>query len=314
MKSNFKVKIQVDKSGEERYIVKDNDNIIIGRFNIFELNNFSKRCDIKLNFYRHSNYELLLDTLTLILNAVFKNNNVFKVNIRVSEDINASAFLNLGFTLEGILGQNEYCNGEYLDELSFGITRIEYTKQRNYPLVELKSKNVVLRNLTPADADDLLNYYKKNKNYLAPFEPSRDSNFYTLESQRNLLNESYKQFLNGTNIELGIFKDNKLIGKIKLSNIIYGSLKSGVLGYSLDEDEQGNGYMRESVETFLEYVFMECNLHRVEASALVNNEKSRKVLESVGFKLVGINEKYLLVNGKWQDHVTYYIIKEDFNK
>lgn len=313
MKYDFKVKIYTDKSGEE-YIIKDNNSIIVGRFCIWEPKVLSKRYDIKLNFYRQNNYELLIDALTLILKAAFKNNNVFKVNIRISEEINVSAFLNLGFTLEGVFGANEYYNGEYFDELSFGITRTEYIKQNKNFIIELKGRNVTLRNLTPADSEDLLEYYKKNKNYLAPFEPVRDSSFYRLETQRNLLNESYKQFLNGTTIDMGVFKDDKLIGKVKLSNIIYGSLKSGVLGYSLDEDEQGKGYMRESVSIFLKYVFNECNLHRVEASALVDNIRSRKVLEHIGFKLVGINEKYLLVNGKWHDHATYYIIKDHFNE
>ena len=313
MKDDFKVKIYADKSGEE-YIIKDNNNIVIGRFNISELSNFSKRCDIKLKFYRQNNYELLIDSLKLILQAAFKNNSVFKVNIKTSENINVDVFLNLGFTLEGILSKNEYYNGEYFDELCFGMTRAEYVKQKKFPSIELKEKNITLRNLTPADAEELLKYYKKNKNYLAPFEPCRDLNFYTLETQRKLLNESYKQFLNGSNIDLGIFSDERLIGKIKLSNIIYGSLRSGILGYSLDEDEQGKGYMRACVSIFLEYIFKEYNLHRVEASVLVDNERSKKVLEYVGFKLVGINPKYLLVNGKWQDHATYCIIKDEFIK
>lgn len=312
MESNLKVKISVDKSLNQEYIIKDSNDIIIGRFNILEMNISSKRCNIKLNFYRTSSYELLYDSLSQILKAIFKNNAIFKVNITVLENISVSAFLNSGFTLEGVLSQNEYYQGEYLDELSFGITRIEYSKHRIYSMIELKGKNIVLKNLTPGDADKLLKYYKKNKKHLAPFEPSRDSSFYTLENQRALLNESYRQLLNGTNIELGIFKSDNLIGKIRLSNIVYGSLKSGVLGYSIDEDEQGKGYMKESVRLFLNYAFNECDLHRVEASALIDNEKSRKVLESVGFKLAGINEKYLLVNGKWQDHATYYIIKDDF--
>lgn len=313
MKNDLKVKINLDKSSQQEYIIKDIDNITIGRFNILELNIPNKRCNVKLNFYRESSYELLCDSLNQILKAIFKNNSIFKVNIQVLENINANAFLNSGFTLEGVLSQNEYYKGEYLDELSFGITRIEYSKHKNNSIIKLQGKNIVLRNLTPGDAEELLQYYKKNKNYLAPFEPSRDSRFYTLENQRKLLNESYRQLLNGTNIELGIFKSDKLIGKLKLSNIVYGSLKSGILGYSIDEDEQGKGYMKESVRLFLNYAFNECELHRVEASALVDNEKSRRVLKSVGFKLVGINEKYLLVNGKWQDHATYYITKENFN-
>jgi len=30
--------------------------------------------------------------------------------------------------------------------------------------------------------------------------------------------------------------------------------------------------------------------------------------------MLGVNEKYLLINGKWKDHATYYILKEDFEK
>ena len=181
-----------------------------------------------------------------------------------------------------------------------------------FSLVELQGERICLRNFTPGDADELLEYYIRNKEYLAPFEPTRDSSFYTIENQVSLLNESYKQLLNGTSIDMGIFKDDKLIGKLKLSNIVYGSLKSGILGYSIDKNEQGNGYMKESVNLFLKYAFEECDMHRVEASAMVDNIKSRNVLSGCGFNLVGINEKYLLINGRWMDHATYYITKEKY--
>ncbi len=312
MESDVSVKIEVDKLTKTEYLIKDRNDIIVGRFITSELTAKRKTCDVSLNFYREYNYELLSDTLTLILKAIFKTLNIFKVNIKVNEKIDVSPFLDLGFTLEGIFSQNQYFNGQYYDELSFGITRLEYNSLNKYPLVELKGKNITLRNLTPGDAKGMLCYYEKNKNHLAPFEPSKDASFYTLETQKRFLSKSYKEFFNGTSVELGIFKNEKLIGKVKLSGIIHGSFKTGILGYSIDEDEQGNGYMRESVGLLLKYAFCECDLHRVEASALINNKKSRRVLERSGFKLVGINEKYLFINGKWEDHATYYILKEDF--
>lgn len=312
MESKLGVKIEANKLNPNEYVVNDAGGIVVGRVNILDFNTTSRRCDLKLNFYRGNKYLLLKDTLTLLLRTIFKENKIFKINIRVGEDVNFNAFLELGFMLEGVLSQNEYSKGEYVDELSFGITRNEYNCNEKFSVIELQGKNVTLRNFTPGDADNLLEYYKKNKEYLAPFEPARDSNFYTLENQVSLLNESYKQLLNGTSIDMGIFKEDKLIGKIKLSNIVYGSLKSGILGYSIDKEEQGHGYMRESVNLFLKYIFEECDLHRVEASAMVDNIKSRNVLSGCGFKLVGVNEKYLLINGRWKDHATYYLIKEDF--
>jgi ribosomal-protein-alanine N-acetyltransferase len=312
MEAELRVKIQLDKSSQTEYWVKDKSDIIIGRFTASELNSKSRTCDIDLKFYRENDYALLSDTLVLILKATFKYINVFKVNIKVNEKLDFNPFLDLGFTLEGIFSQNQYFKGDYFDELSFGITRKEYTLMSKYSLVELIGHNVTLRNLTPANAQELLEYYKKNKKHLEPFEPVKDSNFYTIENQIKLLNKSYREFLKGSTIELGILKEERLIGKIKISTILHGSFKNGILGYSIDEDMQGKGYMKESVNLILKYAFEECDLHRIEASALVDNNKSRGVLDGCGFKMLGINEKYLLINGKWRDHATYYILKEDF--
>lgn len=312
MESKLRVKIESNKANFNEYIVKDFNDIVIGRIIIIELNTESRKCDIKLNFYRGNKHDLLSDTLKLLMKTIFKDGKINKINIRVCEDINFEAFLEQGFMLEGVFYENEYCKGEYRDEISFGITRSAYNNSERLYLVELYGDNVDLRNFTPGDAEKLLDYYIRNKAHLAPFEPTRDSSFYTIENQTSLLSESYKQLLNGTSIDVGIFREDRLIGKLKLSNIVYGSLKSGILGYSIDEKEQGHGYMRESVNLFLKYAFEECDLHRVEASAMVDNIKSRNVLEGCGFKLVGINEKYLLINGTWRDHATYSITKEDF--
>jgi ribosomal-protein-alanine N-acetyltransferase len=314
MESDFNVKIQSDKSSRTEYLIKDKNDIIIGRFTTPELNDGSKTCDINLKFYRENDYVLLIDTLTLILKATFKDVDIFKVNIKVNEKVDFNPFIDLGFTLEGVFSQNQYFKGEYFDELSFGITRKEYNLMSKYSLVELQGTNVTLRNLTPADAQKLLEYYNKNKKHLEPFEPTKDVGFYTIENQRKLLNKNYREFLNGVTVELGIFKEKRLIGKIKLSRILHGSFKNGMLGYSIDEEEEGKGYMKESVRLFLKYAFHECELHRVEASALIDNEKSIGVLTGCGFKMLGVNEKYLLINGKWKDHATYYILKEDFEK
>lgn len=312
MESNFMIKIEANKLSKNEYIIKDKDEIIVGRFYILELTDLSKKCDIKLNFYKTCRYELLKETLKTILRAVFKDINIFKVNIKTIEEIDANSFFDLGFILEGIFNNNEYHNGEFFDELSFGITRTEYNSKIKSSFIELKGNNIVLKNLTPGNAKDLLEYYIRNKEYLASFEPIRDNSFYTIEGQRELLTESYRQFLNGNSIEVGIFKNDNFIGKIKVSNLIYGSFKSGILGYSIDKLEQGKGYMKEAVKLFIDYLFSEEDLHRVEASALVDNEKSKGVLKGCRFNELGINKKYLFINGQWRNHMTYYITKEEF--
>ena len=85
--------------------------------------------------------------------------------------------------------------------------------------------------------------------------------------------------------------------------------KNGILGYSIDQNYQGKGFMKEAVDKVVDYAFNEVNLHRVEASALLDNERSKGVLSGCGFKELGINKEYLFINDKWHDHITFYKVK-----
>lgn len=301
------VTITKKADSDKDYVIKDKDNIIIGRFSMNNLDEENRNCSVKLNFYRDNDYELLKETLKLIVQAVFKNININKVNIYTRDSINVSSFLDLGFILEGIFFDNIYSKGEYENEISMGIVRSDYNECERINFIDLYSEDIELKLLTLEDTEALLDYYVRNKEHLRAFEPSRDSSFYTLETQKGLISESYRQFLSGTTVDMGIFKDNKLIGKVKISNIVGGIFKNGIIGYSIDKEEQGRGYMKKAVKMALEYAFKELRLHRIEASALVENMRSRNVLKACGFKELGLNEDYLFIDGKWRDHVTYYI-------
>lgn len=308
MNNQREVNIELVRGTLNDYVVKDKNKIIIGRFNITDLDKDNKRCNLKLKFYREDNYELLRSTLKDILKAVFKDKNIFKTNILVSEKVNIKSFLDIGFTLEGIFTDNIFLKGNFQNELSFGINRNEYLNGRRNNMVEMRGKNITIRNFTPDDAKELSQYYLRNKEHLREFEPVRDVSFFTYEAQREILMESYRQFMNGSVSDLGIFINDKLIGKAKISNIIYGVFKNGILGYSIDKEYEGKGYMKEAINLILQYAKEYLDLHRLEASALTTNERSKRVLLACGFVEIGINKKYLYINGKWSDHVTFYKI------
>lgn len=303
------VVISKGTGSHDEYIIKDKDNIIVGRFDILDLDLQNRKCNISLKFYRNDDYELLKESLRLILKAIFKDGTIRKINIITVDTICLSSFLDLGFILEGVFFENIYVNGSYSNEISMGITREDYNIGQRNNIVELESKNIVIKLLTPENSNELLEYYIRNRKHLEEFEPTRDSSFFTLETQKTILNDSYRQFLNGTAIDFGIFKDREFIGKIRISNIVAGIFKSGIIGYSIDKGQQGKGYMKEAVKLAIDYAFKELQLHRLEASVLIDNERSKGVLLSCGFKELGINKKYLYINGKWRDHITYYITK-----
>lgn len=301
------VQILLVTGSKTDYLIKDSTGISIGRFSILELNCNEQRATIRLKFYR-DNKNLLEEALEIISKVIFNKKDIFKLIIFVAENVNLSAFLNKGFILEGILANNTLSNGASKDELLFGIDKQSFKDSMKMIDLELQGKRIVLKNLNPSHAEQMLEYYINNKEHLQDVEPTRDVTFYNVDTQRNILAESYKQYMNGTTLDMGIFKENKLIGKIKLSNIVYGVFKSAFVGYSIDKDCQAKGYMKEALALVMDYAFDNMGLHRIEASTLLDNEKSKGVLKSSGFKELGINYKYLFINGEWRDHITFYKI------
>lgn len=308
MENQKEIYIELVNGTLNDYVIKDKDKILIGRFTIIELDKENKKCNVKLKFYRDKNYDLLKDAIKCILKAIFKDNDIFKANFIVNENTNLSPFLDMGFTLEAIFTDNLFVKGNFQDELGLGINKNEYTNCSRNTIVELEGRNIKIRNFTPDDAEELTEYYIRNKEHLKNFEPTRDSSFYTYETQREILLESYKQLMTGVGSDLGIYKDNKLIGKIKISNVVYGVFKNGIVGYSIDKEYEGKGYMKEAVKLTLEYAKNYLDLHRLEASILTDNLRSKGVLLSCGFEEVGLNKNYLYINGSWRDHITFYKI------
>lgn len=306
------VLLELVNGRDKEYIIKDAAGITIGRIFITELDKENKYCCFKLNFYRYSQraYESLKNALSLMMISLFKKINIYKINVIVNEEVDLRAFINLGFKLEGILEDSIEENGERFSKLIFGIDYRSYESNiRRIPL-KLQGKKISLKVLTPEDADEVLSYYVRNKNYLMPFEPSRDESFYSLEYQKRNLMESYKNYLNGVEIEFGIYEEEQFVGIIKVSNIIYGVFKNAFVGYSIDKEQQGKGYMKEALSLVVDYCFTEIGLHRLEASTLVDNGKSQSVLRACGFKELGLNKNYLFINGKWRDHISFYNVSK----
>ena len=309
METEKNVKILPATGSKKDYIIKDSTGITIGRFTILELNSNEQRSSIRLKFYRESK-ALLEEALEIIARVIFNKKDIYKLNVYIADNVSVGAFLNVGFALEGILSNNTVFNGSYKDEILFGIDKQTFREGFRMVDLELDSRRLTLKVLNPSNAEELVEYYNNNKEHLSNVEPTRDQSFYKVETQRDILVESYKQYLNGTSLDMGIFKDDKFIGKIKLSNIVYGVFKSAFVGYSIDKDCQGKGYMSEALRTILDYAFNMMGLHRIEASTLLDNEKSKRVLKACGFEEVGVNKNYLFINGKWRDHLTFYKIED----
>lgn len=301
------------KGNDNEYIIRDSIGITMGRIFMIEFSKENRFCSFRVKFYRSKkeDYKLLKEAVRLLLLSLFKNMNIYKVNALIDEDIDVKAFTQLGFLLEGVIFNSLIAGNTHKHELMFGVDKDTFQNVDREKELALRGKNIELKLLTPEYAENLYKYYMRNKEHLKPFEPARDDSFYTLELQRKDILESYKQFLNGTCVNLGIFKDDSFIGKLKISNIVMGVFKNCFVGYSIDKDEQGKGYMKEALNLVVKYCFEDLKLHRIEATTLVDNVRSQGVLNSCGFKEIGISKKYLFINNEWRDHKTFYKVNDE---
>lgn len=311
LEKNVVVKLEPIKYNQNEYVIKDKDGITIGRVYIIELSDENKNCTARVKLYKgtEDQYIYMINVLRILLQTLIKNQKLAKVNIIVDEEANIRAFTDMNFSLEGILSFNLSTEKGRKSELLFGINKEEYNPALyNVGKFVLSGKLVDLKILTPEDAEELAEYYIRNKEHLRKFEPTRDEHFFSVDNQKEIISDSYRQYLNGNCANFGIFKDDSLIGKVQVSNIVAGVFKSAIVGYSIDEKEQGKGYMKDALSTVLDYCFEDLELHRIEASTLVDNIKSQSVLKANGFEELGLNKKYLYINGEWRDHITFYRI------
>jgi ribosomal-protein-alanine N-acetyltransferase len=178
----------------------------------------------------------------------------------------------------------------------------------------IETERLVLRPPRPADIPALIRYYKENAEHLVPWEPAWPDRFLTERFWQSQLAHQEQQARAGAALRLIVFKRDarrKVIGSINFTAIQRGAFQGCVLGYSLAEAEQGNGYMTEALRAATEHVFRELQLHRVMANYIPRNARSGRLLGRLGFVIEGYARDYLLVNGRWEDHILTSLINPE---
>ena len=116
----------------------------------------------------------------------------------------------------------------------------------------------------------------------------------------------------GTAYGFGLFVDNAFAGEINVNNVVRGAFQCGVVGYWIDQRHAGNRYIAEGVAVIGRFAFDELHLHRLEICIVPRNTNSRKVMEVLGIREEGIAQRYLEINGTWEDHMRYAITAEEW--
>tara|TARA_B100000780_G_C21086263_1_gene437630 strand:- start:342 stop:926 length:585 start_codon:yes stop_codon:yes gene_type:complete len=181
------------------------------------------------------------------------------------------------------------------------------------PKLTIETERLILR---PPHHNDFRQWVKlrtDSRGFLSPWDPVWSAEHLTRKNFTNRVYWAQRAVSNGNGCPLFLIRktDQVLIGAVTLDNIRRGPAQAGTLGYWTGQAYARQGYMREAVDNVVLHAFRKLDLSRVEAACLPENQPSRGLLESCGFKYEGVAQSYLQIAGRWRTHVLYAAIRHD---
>jgi ribosomal-protein-alanine N-acetyltransferase len=170
-----------------------------------------------------------------------------------------------------------------------------------------------IESIGPEHIDALLAYHQRNEKHLARWEPARSSDFFTRSYWSTYAAAVQDDAYHGRahRFVAMLRGSRQIVASVNVTNIVHGVFQAGVLGYSVDATHQARGYGSETVGTIVSWCFRNIGLHRVEANYQPSNERSGRLLRSLGFTVEGYARDYLFIDGAWRDHVLTAKIRND---
>jgi len=187
---------------------------------------------------------------------------------------------------------------------------------RNGPSLRLDGGRVYLRAATLDDWKNWSDLREASRDFLVPWEPTWPPDCLTRDAFSRRLRRHQVDWHNDAAYNLLIFRqqDHAIVGGLSINQIRRGVAQTGTLGYWTGQPYVRQGYMFEATQLLLAHAFGQLVLHRVEAGCVPTNEPSAQLLLKLGFTEEGYARQYLRINGKWEDHRLFGLLREDFLK
>ena len=173
--------------------------------------------------------------------------------------------------------------------------------------------------LRPPAMDDWSSWAQlrsESREFLQPWEPAWPRDALTQSAFRRRLRNQARDREAGLAHSYFVIRreDDALLGGVTLSEIRRGVAQAVTLGYWIGQRYARKGYMAEAVECVNAHVFNTLDLHRIEAACLPVNEPSRRLLEARGFRLEGLAQSYLKIDGIWRDHLLFGLVDNEWRE
>jgi ribosomal-protein-alanine N-acetyltransferase len=187
------------------------------------------------------------------------------------------------------------------------------------PRVRLEQDVTAVRPFVRSDLEELLALRLSNREFLAPFEATREDAFFTRAAQSREITLDGDAWTAGLGFAFAVVHlleggTERLIGRVALSNIVRGAWQNATVGYWISEDACGFGHASVALGLVVEFAFEHAGLHRVQPAIMPRNVRSRRVVEKNGFRHEGCAVRYLQIDGVWEDHDIFALTAEEWRE
>lgn len=174
--------------------------------------------------------------------------------------------------------------------------------------MEFHTERLMIRPFKPNDLDDVFSIYNNDDTcrYLL-------HDRWTHENKRKEFSQKLENdVLTGeTPLNLAVVNDVKVIGDL---SVWYTGMKDTVeIGYSFSKEASGKGYATEAVSGLVKKLFVELNVHRIQANLDARNEASQKLCERVGMRKEAHFIHDFWNKGEWTSSIVYGMLYSDLN-
>lgn len=177
---------------------------------------------------------------------------------------------------------------------------------------------LLMRPLRPDDFTQWREVRRRNIKWLTRWEPSRLPGAPDIVEDRSVFvlrcHARDREWQLGAGYGFGMFVDGRFAGEVNLNSVQRGPFQNAYVGYWIDEVQAGQGYTPEGVALVARFAFEQLSLHRIQISIVPRNAASRRVVEKLGIRAEGVAERYLEINGVWEDHIRFAITAEEWQE
>ncbi len=180
---------------------------------------------------------------------------------------------------------------------------------------QFETERLIIRKYVPDDAKWFYPMSLRNRPHLQRYES--ENPLMHLESEvdtEKLLSEFDEYWEQEEHLLMGAFlKTNDEFAVQLYIGVVDKKLPELIIGYFVDVEHEGNGYVTEAVKELIRVLFTEVGVHRIRSRCSDTNTRSIGILERCNFIREGhFRKDKLNPDGTHSGTLSYGLLREDF--